>query len=461
MMDTVTAAATTDLWPAPTATGPLDAIVPVPGSKSVTNRALLLAALADGASRIDGALRASDTDAMITGLRALGTTIDRNGAALVVAPAPLHGPATVHCGLSGTVSRFLTPVAALAAGDVLLDGDPPLRARPLGPLVGALRELGADLDDGGRGRLPVTVHGHGALPGGAVRIDAAQSSQFLSALLLAAPRFEEGLTLTHAGADLPSRPYLALTVAMLRAAGATVDDAAPGTWRVRAGRLGGTDTVVEPDLMNAAPFLAAALVTGGRVTVPRWPAETAQAGDALRSLLARLGAEVTLDAGELTVRGTGTIHGLTADLRDAGELAPTIAGLAALADSPSHLTGIAHLRHHETDRLTALARELGALGADLGEEPDGLQITPKPLHGGVFSTYDDHRLATTGALLGLAVPGISVRDVATTAKTMPGFVELWLAMLGGTGVGRAGVGRAGVGRAGVAGVGAGGAGVGG
>lgn len=434
MMGTVTSATTTaDLWPAPTATGPVDATVAVPGSKSVTNRALVLAALADGRTRIDGALRARDTEAMVAGLRALGATVDEDGAALVVTPGDLQGGVTVHCGLSGTVSRFLAPVAALAGGDVVLDGDPPLRTRPFGPLIRALRELGVHVEDGGRGTLPLTVRGRGGLRGGAVRVDAAQSSQFVSALLLAAPRFAEGVTVTHAGRPMPSLPYLALTVQMLRAAGASIDDNTRDTWRVLPGPLRGTDTVVEPDLTNAAPFLAAALVTGGRVTVPRWPARTAQAGDALRPLLARMGADVTLDGAGLTVRGTGAIHGITADLRDAGELAPTLAALGVLADSPSYLSGIAHLRHHETDRLAALACELGALGAAVREAPDGLRIAPKPLHGGVFATYDDHRLATTAALLGLAVPGVRVRDVGTTAKTMPGFVDLWLAMLGGAG----------------------------
>lgn len=419
-----------DLWPAPVASAPIDAVVPVPGSKSVTNRALLLAALADAPSTLVGALRAKDTDAMIAGLCALGTAIDSDANALIVDPRPLHGPATVHCGLAGTVSRFLTPVATLATGDVLLDGDPPLRARPLGPVVGALRELGADLDDDGRGTLPVRVRGHGGLRGGAVRLDAAQSSQFLSALLLAAPRFDQGVTVTHVGARMPSAPYLTLTTQMLRAAGAEVDDSTPGTWRVATGSLRGGRTVVEPDLTNAAPFLAAALLTGGRVTVPRWPVQTAQAGDALRPLLEQLGADVRLGDDGLTVRGTGAVHGITVDLADAGELAPTLAAVATQADGPTSLLGIAHLRHHETDRLAAIAHELNALGADVREEPDALHITPKPLHAGVFATYDDHRLATTGALLGLVVPGLQVADIGTTAKTMPGFVQLWQDMLG-------------------------------
>jgi len=419
-----------DLWPAPCAPTRIDAVVAVPGSKSMTNRALLLAALADGPSTVVGALRARDTDAMVAGLQALGTTISDDRDSLGVTPAPLHGPATVHCGLSGTVSRFLTPVATLATGDVLLDGEPPLRARPLGPIVRALRELGADVDDDGRGTLPVRVHGRGGLRGGVVALDASLSSQFVSALLLAAPRFDRGVTVTHVGARMPSAPYLTLTAQMLRAAGAEVDDATPGTWRVAPATLRGGRIVVEPDLTNAAPFLAAALLTGGRVTVPHWPAETAQAGDALRPLLEQLGADVRLTDDGMTVRGTGVVHGITADLADAGELAPTLAAVATQADGPSSLIGIGHLRHHETDRLAAITHELTALGADVREEPDALHITPKPLHAGVFATYDDHRLATTGALLGLVVPGLLVVDIGTTAKTMPGFVQLWQHMLG-------------------------------
>lgn len=223
---------------------------------------------------------------------------------------------------------------------------------------------------------------------------------------------------------------------MLREHGVVVDvdDADPGaaTWRVHPGPVRALDREVEPDLSNAAPFLAAALVTGGRVTVPSWPTRTTQAGDALRELLAAMGAEVVLDSDGLTVDGTGSIVGLDADLHDVGELTPVLAVACALASSPSRLRGIGHLRGHETDRLDALATELNRLGGDVEQTRDELIIRPKPLHGGRFETYDDHRMATAGAVLGLVVPGVEVVDVATTAKTLPQFVALWDSMLGST-----------------------------
>jgi 3-phosphoshikimate 1-carboxyvinyltransferase len=298
------------------------------------------------------------------------------------------------------------------------------------PVVQALRDLGVAIDDGGRGTLPFTVRGKGRVHGGTVRLDASGSSQFVSALLLAGARFDEGLVVEHHGPPIPSEPHVVMTVEALRDVGVVVDDADPGVWRVEPGSVGALDVQVEPDLSNAAPFLAAAAVTGGRVTVLGWPQYTTQAGDALRDLLDTMGAEVSLDRDGLTVSGTGELYGLDADLGAAGELTPTVAALAALADSPSHLRGVAHIRGHETDRLAALAKEINGLGGDVTETDDGLIVRPRPLHGGVFSTYADHRLATAGALLGLRVPGVLVEDVGTTAKTLPGFVDLWTAMLG-------------------------------
>jgi 3-phosphoshikimate 1-carboxyvinyltransferase len=287
------------------------------------------------------------------------------------------------------------------------------------------------VDDGGRGSLPITVHGHGRLRGGEVRVDASASSQFVSALLLAAPRFSRGLVLRHDGPPMPSAPHVAMTVAMLRQGGVSVDDSTPDVWQVHPGAIAARTWDVEPDLSNAAPFLAAAMLTGGRVTVPGWPQPTTQAGDALRELLTDMGAVCTLDGRGLTVAGTGRVRGLHADLHDVGELTPVLAAVCALADSPSHLRGIAHLRMHETDRLAALAGELNALGGDVTETEDGLRIRPRPLHGGVFATYDDHRLATAAAVLGLVVDGILVENVATTAKTLPDFPGRWGRMLSG------------------------------
>jgi 3-phosphoshikimate 1-carboxyvinyltransferase len=405
--------------------------VVLPGSKSVTNRALVLAALGDGPSRVRAPLRARDTVLMATALTALGVDVADDGKDWVVTPGALKGPASVDCGLAGTVMRFVPPVAALATGPVRLDGDPRARERPMGTLVAALRRLGASVDDEGRGSLPLTVHGTGTLEGGAVTVDSSSSSQFVSALLLAGARFRRGVEVRHAGRPVPSAPHLALTVQMLRDRGVEVDDAEPDRWVVRPGPVRALDVDVEPDLSNAAPFLAAALVTGGVVRVPGWPASTSQAGDALRRLLPRMGARCRLDEHGLTVEGTGRVLGADLDLRDVGELTPVLLAVAALADGPSRLRGIAHLRGHETDRLAALAREVVALGGDVVETPDGLAVAPRPLHGATFHTYADHRMAQAGAVLGLAVPGVLVEDVATTGKTVPDFVGLWQAMLAG------------------------------
>ncbi|MGH8775363.1 MAG: 3-phosphoshikimate 1-carboxyvinyltransferase [Jiangellaceae bacterium] len=419
---------TGDLWPAPAARRPLDAIVVLPGSKSMTNRALILAALADSPSLIRRPLRARDTLLMTGALRALGVTIDDDGDNWRVTPGRLAGPADVDCGLAGTVMRFLPPVAALASGEVHFDGDERARERPVGVLLEALRALGADVDDGERGALPFVVRGTGGLPGGAVTIDASASSQFVSALLLAAARYDIGVTVHHAGGQLPSQPHIEMTVAMLRHAGVDVD-ADIDTWRVGPRTIGGLDVDVEPDLSNAAPFLGAALVTGGTVRVPGWPALTTQAGAALPDLLRFMGADCRLDGTGLTVRGSGRIRGVDADLRDVGELTPVVVALAALADSPSRLSGIGHLRGHETDRLAALATEFNRLGGDVTEDADGLAIRPRPLSAGVVRTYADHRMAQAGALLGLAVAGIEVENIATTGKTMPDFPGMWSRML--------------------------------
>ncbi|GAA2419523.1 3-phosphoshikimate 1-carboxyvinyltransferase [Actinomadura vinacea] len=416
-------------WSAPVADAPVDATVPLPGSKSMTNRALILAALAAGPGTLVRPLRSRDTLLMAAALRAIGVgVVEEPSGEWRVMPRDLAGPAQVDVGLAGTVMRFLPPVAALAAGPVDIDGDPRARERPMGPMIGALRALGAEIDDAGREALPFTVRGSGAVPGGAVTIDASGSSQLVSGLLLAAPRFGKGVEVRHEGPPVPSAPHLAMTVEMLRIAGVAVETG-EDVWRVAPGAIQAREWVIEPDLSNAAQFLGAALVTGGRVTVPDWPRDTTQPGDALRGLLAEMGAEVSHGPGGLTVRGTGTVRGLEADLHEVGELTPVLAALAALASTPSRLTGIAHLRGHETDRLAALATELNGLGGDVRELPDGLEIRPRPLRGGLFRTYDDHRMVMAAAVLGLAVPGVEVENVATVGKTLPGFTDLWDGML--------------------------------
>jgi 3-phosphoshikimate 1-carboxyvinyltransferase len=429
-----TPSASTDAWPAPHAGAPVRATVTLPGSKSITNRALLLAALADGPSLIRRPLRARDTDLMAQALRSLGTSVravHADGAgAWQVQPHPLQGPAVVDCGLAGTVMRFVPPVAALAAGSVRLDGDPRARERPMGQIVAALRDLGAQVDDGGRGALPFDVHGEGGLRGGRVTIDASASSQFVSALLLAGARFDHGVDLRHdgGGAGVPSQPHIEMTVHMLRDRGVSVRTE-PDRWVVAPGVVNPLDVAVDPDLSNAAPFLAAAAATAGEVVVPHWPENTDQAGDRLRDLLPMLGATVERDGSALVVRGPGRLHGADVDLHDVGELTPAIAALCALADSPSRLRGIAHLRGHETDRLAAVASEINALGGDVRETDDGLEIRPARLRAGLFRTYADHRMAHAGAILGLVVPGVEVEDIATTSKTYPGFAADWESLL--------------------------------
>jgi 3-phosphoshikimate 1-carboxyvinyltransferase len=422
-------------WAAPRAPGPVRATVTVPGSKSITNRALLLAALAGTGGTVRGALRSRDTDLMASALRALGVAVTSCGDQLEVAAHDgLRGPATVDCGLAGTVMRFVPPLAALADGPVRFDGDERARQRPMGAVLGALRALGCRVDGDA---LPFVLHGRGALPGGEVRIDASGSSQFVSGLLLSAAGYDAGITVHHDGPPVPSLPHIEMTVQMLADRGVDVDTDGTTWWRVVPGPIAGSDHDVEPDLTNAAVFLAAAAVTGGEITVPGWPRRTTQAGDAIRPLLARMGARVVLDERGLTVTGPGRpdgINGIDADLHDIGELTPTVTALAALATGPSRLRGIAHLRGHETDRLAALATELGALGGDIRETSDGLEIRPRPLRadpGRPWAAYADHRMATAGAILGLVVPGIAVDDITATAKTLPEFSASWSAMLAG------------------------------
>lgn len=426
-------------WAAPIARGPLDATVVLPGSKSLTNRYLVLAALASDRSRLRAPLRSRDTLLMADALRSLGVRIDdvtADGDApdsavpdwVVTPPERMRGGVSVDCGLAGTVMRFLPPVAALADGPVRLDGDPQARVRPMRPVIEALRALGVGVDDD-NGHLPLTVSGRGRVRGGAVTLDASASSQFISALLLAGARYGEGLTVHHAGEPVPSEPHILMTVETLRDAGAIVDDSEPNTWRVEPSEINALDVTVEPDLSNAGPFVAAALVAGGTVRVPGWPQHTTQAGDMLREILDTMGADVRLDRAGLTVTGSGELVGIDIDLHDAAELTPTVAALAALASTPTWIRGVAHIRGHETDRLAALTAELGGLGSDVTETADGLRISPARLHGGRFRSYHDHRMATAGAIIGLRVPSVEVEDINTTRKTLPDFVGLWQGML--------------------------------
>jgi 3-phosphoshikimate 1-carboxyvinyltransferase len=424
-------------WASPAASGPVSARVRLPASKSITNRALVLAALSDGPSVITNPLRARDTALACGALRALGAEINEDQTGWRVTPGhPAAGSAvSVDLGNAGTVMRFVPGMAALTSATVTFDGDERIRRRPVGPILAALRQLGADIDDGGRGAAPFTVHGRGAVRGGRVVVDASGSSQLVSGLLLAAPRFDEGIEVRHEGPPVPSAPHIAMTVRMLRAAGASVEVLAgssgrPESWRVRPGRLGLGSVTVEPDLSNAGPFLAAALVTGGTLTIADWPRDSLQAAGPILDVLAQMGARSSVGPEGLVVSGSGRVRGITADLRDVNELAPVLTAAATMADSPSVFTGLAHTRTHETDRLAAMAKEVNALGGDITELPDGLAIRPKPLHAGEpFGTYDDHRMVMAAAVLGLAVPGLGVAGAGTVAKTFPDFTDVWAAML--------------------------------
>ncbi|MFD1151597.1 3-phosphoshikimate 1-carboxyvinyltransferase [Saccharothrix hoggarensis] len=418
----------TQQWSAPTAAGPVHATVPVPGSKSITNRTLVLAALADRPSTVRTPLRSRDTTLMAAALQSLGVGFaDGPDGSWLVTPDALQGPAQVDCGLAGTVMRFLPPAAALAVGDITFDGDPHARKRPMSTILDALRALGADVAGDA---LPFTLHGKGGVPGGEVTIDASASSQFVSGLLLSGARYESGVTVRHSGKPVPSLPHIEMTVTMLREAGVVVDDSTRDVWRVEPGAVEGRDWHVEPDLSNATPFLAAAAVTGGEVTIPGWPEVTTQPGGAVRDLFERMGCTVTLTDAGLTLRGPDRLTGVDVDLRDESELTPTVAALAALASGPTRIRGVAHIRGHETDRIAALAAEINRLGGAAEETEDGLVITPRPLRGDVWRAYADHRMATAGAIIGLVVEGVSVDDIGSTTKTIPDFPGMWATMLG-------------------------------
>ncbi|MBO0821255.1 MAG: 3-phosphoshikimate 1-carboxyvinyltransferase [Nocardiopsaceae bacterium] len=448
-----------DRWRAPAAQGPVRARPRVPGSKSITNRALVLAALSSAPSKIKNPLKARDTTLAATALRVMGYGIDFSLTDLAVSPGSLSpgDSVSVDVGNAGTVMRFLPAVAALSPASVSFDGDPRARERPVGVLLSALRSLGAAIDDGGRGALPFTVHGSGAVRGGPVTLDASGSSQLVSGLLLAAPRFTDGVEVRHSGPPVPSLPHIEMTLRMLEMAGASVSASAsgagavsgaggsgaggpgfggrPDTWRVRPGELRLGDFTVEPDLSNAGPFLAAALVTGGSVTIADWPRDSLQAADAILSVLTEMGASCSAGPDGLTVTGSGTVNGIEADLRDIPELCLPLTAVAALASGPSVFTGVGHTRAQETDRLAAIAKEINALGGDITERPDGLAVRPRPLRaepGHGFGSYDDHRMVMAAAVLGLAVPGIEVANAATVGKTFPDFTAVWEEMVAGT-----------------------------
>ncbi|HPU13114.1 MAG TPA: 3-phosphoshikimate 1-carboxyvinyltransferase [Aeromicrobium sp.] len=409
---------------APVPIGAVHGSVELPGSKSQTNRALVLAALAAGPSTVSRPLFARDTDLMMAALEALGAKIERGGRSVTVSPIQFADTASIDCGLAGTVMRFVPPIAALGHGKTEFDGDTRARERPMNTTIQSLRDLGVTIDDAGRGSLPFTVHGSGSIQGGQLTVDASTSSQFVSALLLVAPAFVDGLDLRHVGDALPSLPHVAMTITELRRRGVLVD-VAEANWRVQPGPIAALDVQIEPDLSNAGAFVAAALATGGEVRIADWPTITDQAGDAWQELAVAFGGSVTRDGADLIFTGPAALSAVDLDLHDIGELTPVVAALAALADGNSRLRGIAHLRGHETDRLAALASQINGLGGQVDEVHDGLDIHPSALTGGRFATFDDHRMAHAGAILGLKTSGVVIENIGTTAKTYPQFADDW------------------------------------
>jgi len=423
---------TAEPWLAPVATGPMYGAVELPGSKSLNNRELVLSALAAEPTLLTGVLKSRDSDLMIAALRSLGTKIQENtDGSILVTPAPFDRSATIDCGLAGTVMRFVPPVSVLAAAEVRFDGDEGARRRPMHTTIDSLRALGVAVTDDGAAALPFTVHGTGTVAGGDITIDASASSQFVSGLLLAGARYENGLTLRHQGEHLPSMPHIEMTLDCLEKRGVKVSSPEPAVWRVEPGKISGGTVEIEPDLSNAGPFLAAAMVAGGSVFINGWPESTTQVGDEFDGILQQMGAAIARENGGLRITGTGKIHGIDIDLSIGGELTPVIAALATLADSPTIIRGVAHLRGHETDRLAALAAEINRIGGIARETADGLEIDPSNnLHGALWQTYEDHRMATAGAIIGLRVAGIQIEDIGTTSKTMPNFAAMWIQMLG-------------------------------
>ena len=428
-------------WSAPFRSGltaaskPISATVTIPGSKSATNRALILAALATTPSRIRKPLSSRDTDLMVKGLQSLGCKIEQvkthKGFDYQVIPGKLTGPTQIDVGNAGTVMRFLPPIAALATGLIHFDGDERSHQRPIAPVLSALEQLGVSVEHNNKYKLPITINGAGKIKGGTVEIDASASSQFVSALLLVAPATQEGITIKNIGPSLPSAPHIEMTIQMLEKFGATVQRTA-SSWSVKPCQLVGQDLVIEPDLSNAAPFMAAAMICGGSVQVSDWPLSTTQPGDQLRSIFTKMGAKVELNASGLTITGSGKIDGIDIDLGDVGELTPSIAAVASLATTPSALRGISHLRLHETDRLSALANEINNLGGSVTEGPGDLIIKPGKMNASqIFRSYEDHRMATAGAIIGLAVEGVIVENIETTRKTLSDFPGMWQGMLDG------------------------------
>ncbi len=440
-----------EVWKAPTAKGPLNATVVLPGSKSQTSRALVIGTIASAPTTIRGALASRDSFLATKAMRHFGAQFDYSdevNSLTITPPKQLKGGGTIDCGLAGTVMRFAPALAAFADGTTAFIGDKAALKRPLEPLTDALTELGAKISFQGKpGYLPLSVRGTrtkrsvfaaltdpGWQDGGQsnVRVDTTSSSQYLSALLLASPLFGRPVTLKAKG-RLPSWPYVAMSLKMLAEQDVPIEQTGSARWLTSPVRPVGNPINIEPDLSNAGPFLAAALLAGGSVTIAHWPTTTDQVGRYWLELLPRFGASLAFSSAGLTIHAPEglTWPGMEFDLGPCGELAPTVAALCVFATGPSTILGIGHLRGHETDRLKALAEEISKLGGKAKVLPDGIHIKPGKPKAALLDSYDDHRMATFGAIVGLRIPGCEVEGIETTAKTLPVFPARWQAMLDG------------------------------
>jgi 3-phosphoshikimate 1-carboxyvinyltransferase len=389
---------------------PPEATVALPGSKSITNRALVCAALARQPSTLTGALLADDTEAMVIALRRLGTRVEIDGTTFSVTRRRWGEAATLDARLSGTTARFLLPVLALGSGSYRLDGAPPLRARPMGPSLDALRSLGARVVGD---ELPVEVRG--PVLGGRVEVAGDESSQFISGLLMAGAVMPRGLEIVLT-TPLVSKPYVDLTIEVMEKFGARVHGL-----RVPFSGYTGQHYAIEPDASAASYFFAAAAITGGSVTVEGLGSGSLQGDVGFVDVLERMGAAVERTPTSITVRGTGRLRGIDVDMADMSDTAQTLAIVATYADSPTRLTGIGFIRKKETDRIGNTVNELRKLGIEAREEPDGFVVRPGTPVAGRVETYDDHRMAMSFALLGLTAGGIEIADPGCVGKTFPGF----------------------------------------
>jgi len=417
-------------WHAPTINGAINSTLEIPGSKSATNRAFVLAALGNKNSIITNPLFARDTNLMLDALEKLGCNVVKKSNSVEISPMKKdHSEISIDVGLAGTVMRFVPPLAALSSGTSHFDGDERARNRPMKTLIESLKKLNVKVIDNHQGKLPFSIISDGQITGGEIEIDASESSQFISALMLVGAKFNNGLTIKHVGQNLPSAPHIEMTIEMLKEVGVKTNQINATTWRIDNQTINSRNWVVEPDLSNAGPFLAAAMVTKGEIKINDWPLQTTQAGNSWIEILSLMGANIQLNSKQLILKNDSEIKGINYNLNDVGELTPVLVAISLFANSKSEFTGISHLRGHETDRLAALVENITAIGGDAKETEDGLIINPKQLHGGVWKAFDDHRMATAGAVIGLKVKDIYVDDIATTSKTLPNFEEMWNKMV--------------------------------